>query len=68
MTTFTSIYFLNIGSSVDDNFFGVLGENDKDVEGVVVLDGAGDGFVFSGRSLPLKGSLTVAGAAPSALV
>ena len=68
MTTLTSIYFLNVGSIVDDNFFGVVGENDDDVEGVVASKGAGDGFDFSGRSFPLKGSLTAAGAAVSLLV
>ena len=36
----------------------MVGDNDDDVEGVVASKGAGDGFVFSGRSFPLKGSLT----------
>ena len=73
LTTLTSIYFLNAGFVVDGNFLGVVGDNHDAEEGVVtrglvvVWKGAADGFIFSGRSLPLKGSLITAGSAVSSL-
>ena len=60
----TSKYFFKGGPEVDGNFLGVVGDIDDDVDGGV-LDSkvASGGLLFSGRSFPLKGSLTTAGAA-----
>ena len=45
----------------------MLGDIDDDVDGVVASKVATDVLVFSGRSFPLKGSLTTAGAAVTSL-
>ena len=62
-TTLTYKYFLKVGSEVENNFLGVVGEIDDDLEGVVAGKGAMDGFEFSSRSFPLKESLIAAGSA-----